>query len=165
MRKFQTGKEFRPENKSRKSTRLMFDSGGANHNHQHHLGICTSALLWSWPWYDPCSDQRTLARNLLSETCMVRSKKISYAAKQGCCQLHNHSGEHSRAVVSQWHTKWQPQQHIPVPRLQTTTQDYNQVRFFSLSYQLSCPDLPKDPSCRKGLFFKSLFFIKTRVFF
>ena len=27
------------------------------------------------------------------------------------------------------------------------------------------PDLPKDPSCRKGLFFKSLFFIKTRVFF
>ena len=29
----------------------------------------------------------------------------------------------------------------------------------------ACPDLPKDPSCRKGLFFKSLFFIKTRVFF
>ena len=29
----------------------------------------------------------------------------------------------------------------------------------------SYPDLPKDPSCRKGLFFKSLFFIKTRVFF
>ena len=27
------------------------------------------------------------------------------------------------------------------------------------------PDLPKDPSCRKGLFFKSLFLIKIRVFF
>ena len=141
MRKFQTDKEFRPK-------KHFHDVSGQRIRSENPPAICLIAVVQiiimnitlasAHPLcFGLGLDQRTLARNLLSETCMVNSKKISYAAKQGCCQFLHHSGEHSGA---QWFHNG-----IPSGNHSNTfqCQDYKQLPKITtklgFSLKLSCP--------------------------